>query len=62
VAEEWLKPHKEELNDLNFSSDVIRLIKSRRLKWSGHVARMGESRGAYTVLVGKFETTWKVQA
>ena len=41
------------INDLNSSSDVIRLIKSRRMRWSGHVARMGERSGAYNVLVGK---------
>ena len=52
VAGEWRKLHNEELNDL-FSSNVVRMINSRRISLSGHVARMGESRGVYRVLVGK---------
>jgi len=47
VSGEWSKRHKEELNDLYFSLIIIRLIKSRRMWWVGHVARMGESRGVY---------------
>jgi hypothetical protein len=42
VTEEWRKLHNEELNDL-YSPNIFRLIKSRRMRWSGHVARMGES-------------------
>jgi hypothetical protein len=51
---EWRRLHKEELNDL-YSSPNIRVIKSRRMKWAGHVARMGEKRGAYRILVGRPE-------
>jgi hypothetical protein len=40
---EWKKLHKEELNDLHSSSNIVRVIKSRRMKWAGHVARMGEA-------------------
>ena len=47
--------HNEELNDLYSSSNIVRVIKSRRMRWAGHVARMGEERGAYRVLVGKPE-------
>ena len=49
------KLHNEELNDLYCSTDIVRVIKSRRMRWAGHVARMGEERGAYRVLVGKPE-------
>ena len=55
VTEEWRKVHKEEFNDLHFSFNIVRVIKSRRMRWAGHVARMGERRGAYRVLVGKPE-------
>ena len=51
VTGEWRKLHNEELNDLYCSSNVIRVIKSRRMRWVGHVACMGESRGAYSVLL-----------
>ena len=47
--------HNEELNDLYSSPNIVRVIKSRRMRWAGHVARMGEERGAYRVLVGKPE-------
>ena len=47
--------HNEELNDLYSSPNVVRVIKSRRMRWAGHVARMGEERGVYRVLVGKPE-------
>ena len=47
--------HNEELNDLYSSPNIVRVIKSRRIRWAGHVARMGEERGAYRVLVGKLE-------
>jgi hypothetical protein len=55
VTGEWRKLHNEELNDLYCSPDIVRMIKSRRMRWVGHVARMGERRGAYRVLVGKPE-------
>jgi hypothetical protein len=44
--------HNEELNDLCSSPNIIRVIKSRRMRWAGHVARVGEKRGAYRILVG----------
>jgi hypothetical protein len=47
--------HNEELYDLYSSPSIIRVIKSRRLRWAGHVARAGERRGAYRALVGKRE-------
>ena len=47
--------HYEELNDLYFSPNTVRVIKSRRMRWKGHVARMGERRGVYRVFVGKSE-------
>ena len=55
VAEEWRRLLKEELNDLYSSPNIVRVIKSRRMRWAGHVARMGEERGVYRVLVGKPE-------
>ena len=53
VKGEWRRLHNEELNDLYFSPNIVRVIKSRRMRWTGNVARMGEERGAYRVLVGK---------
>jgi hypothetical protein len=50
---EWRKLHNEELNDLYSSPNIIRVIKSRRMRWAVYVARMGERRGAYRVLLGK---------
>ena len=47
--------HNEELSDLYCSPNIVRVIKSRRMRWTGHVARMGEERGMYRVLVGKPE-------
>ena len=47
--------HNEELNDLYCSPNIVRVIKSRRMRWAGHVARMGEERAVYRVLVGKLE-------
>ena len=47
--------HNEELNDLYSSPNVVRVIKSRRMRWAGHVARIGEERVVYRVLVGKPE-------
>ncbi|KAJ4438510.1 hypothetical protein ANN_14455 [Periplaneta americana] len=55
VTGEWRKLHNTELHALYSSPDIIRNIKSRRLRWAGHVARMGESRNAYRVLVGRLE-------
>ncbi|KAJ4428780.1 hypothetical protein ANN_25773 [Periplaneta americana] len=55
VTGEWTKLHNAELHALYSSPDIIRNIKSRRLRWAGHVARMGESRNAYRVLVGRPE-------
>jgi hypothetical protein len=52
---EWRRLHNEELNDLYSSSNVIRVIKSRRMRWAGHVAHMGQKRGAYRILVGRPE-------
>ena len=53
VTGEWRKLHTEELNSLYSSPNIVRVIKSRRLKWAGHVARMEEGRGVHKVLVGK---------
>jgi hypothetical protein len=53
VTGEWRKLHNEELRDLYSSLSIIRMIKSRRMIWAGHVARMGEKRNAYRLLVGK---------
>ena len=55
VTREWRKLHNEEINDLYSSPNIVRVIKSRRMRRAGHVARMGEERGAYSVLVGKSE-------
>jgi len=60
VTGEWRRLHKEELNDLCSSLNIVRVIKSRRMRWARHVARMGEERGVYRVLVGEtggIETT-----
>ena len=51
----WRKLHYEELNDLYSSPNIVRVIKSRGMRWAGHVARMGERRGVYRFLVGKLE-------
>ena len=55
VIEKWRRLHNEELNDLYSSPNIVWVIKSRRMRWAGHVARMGEERGVYRVLVGKLE-------
>jgi hypothetical protein len=53
VTGEWRKIHNEELNDLYSSPNIVRVIKSRRMRWAWHVAHMAERRGVYRVLVGK---------
>jgi hypothetical protein len=53
VTGEWRKLHSGELHDLYSSPDIIRQIKSRRMKWTGHVARMGEGRNVFKVFGGK---------
>ena len=53
VTGEWRRLHNKELYAVYSSPNIIRVIKSRRLRWAGHVARMGERRGAYRALVGK---------
>jgi len=55
VTAEWRTLHNEEINRLYSSPNIIRMIKSRRIRWAGHVARMGARRGVYRVLVGKPE-------
>jgi hypothetical protein len=55
VTGEWRKLYNEELNNLNSSPNIVRVIKSRRMRWAGLVARMEEGRGVYRVLVGKPE-------
>jgi hypothetical protein len=64
VTGEWRRLHNEELYALYSSPNIIRVIKSRRLRWAGHVARMLTSRGAYRVLLGNPEkkSTWKTDA
>ena len=54
VTGERRKLHNEELSDL-YSPNILRVVKSRRMRWAGHVARMGEGRGVHRVLVGKPE-------
>jgi hypothetical protein len=53
VTGERRRLHNAELKDLNLSQNIIRVIKLRRMRWAGHVARMGERRGAYGILVGR---------
>ena len=55
VTGEWRKLHNEELNELYCSPKIVRVIKSRRMMWAGHVARMGEWKVVYRVLVWKHE-------
>jgi hypothetical protein len=64
VMGQWRKLYNGELHSLYSSSDIIRQIKSRRMRWVGHVAYMGEGRNMYRVLVGRPEvdTTWKTKA
>jgi hypothetical protein len=51
----WRKLHNEELHGLYSLPSIVRVIKARRMRWAGHVARMGEVRGAYNILVGRPE-------
>jgi hypothetical protein len=52
----WRKLHNDELHELYSSPNIVRVIKSRRMRWTGHVARMGEGRGVYRVLVWRPES------
>jgi len=52
VAGDWRRLHNEELNDLYSSPNIVQVIKSRRMRWAGHVARIGEERGVYRGLAG----------
>jgi hypothetical protein len=64
VTGEWRKLHSEELHNLYYSQNIMRQIKSRRMRWAGHVARMGEERKLYKVLVesGRKETARKTKS
>jgi hypothetical protein len=62
VMGEWRKLHNEELHNLYSSPDIIKQVKSRRMRWAGHVARMAEERKVYKVEVQRKETTWKTKA
>ena len=53
VTGEWRKLHNEELSVLYSLPNIVRVVKSRKMRWAGHVARMGEGRGVHSVLVGK---------
>jgi hypothetical protein len=55
VTKEWRKLHNEELNDLYSLPNIVWVVKSRRMRWAGHVARMGEDRGVHRMLVWKPE-------
>jgi hypothetical protein len=55
VTGKWSKLHNKELCDLYSSPSIIRTIKSIRMRWAGHVARIGEKKEAYSVLIGKSE-------
>ena len=55
VTGEWRKLHNEELSDLYSLPNIVRVVKTRRMRWAGHVARMGQGRGVHRVLVGKPE-------
>jgi hypothetical protein len=55
MTQDWRKLQNEELHNLYSSPNIIRVIKSKRMRWAGHVARIGEKRNAYRILVGKPE-------
>jgi hypothetical protein len=59
VKGEWGKVHIGELCDLYSSPGIIRMIKSRRMRWAGNIARMGEGRGACKVLIGRPRQSWR---
>jgi hypothetical protein len=62
VTGEWIKLHNEELNGFYSSPNIVSVIRLRKMRWVGHVASMGDRRGAYRVLVGKPEgksSIWK---
>ena len=60
VTGEWRKLHNEELSDLYSLPNIVRVVKSRRMRWEGHVARIMERRGVHRVLVGKPEDNIKM--
>ena len=53
ITGEWRTLHNEELSDLYSLPNIVRVVKSRRMRWAGHVARMGQGRGVYRVLGGE---------
>jgi len=55
VTGKWRKLHNEELRDLYSLPNIVRMVKSRRMRWAGHVARIGEGRRVHRILVGKHE-------
>jgi len=55
ITLEWRRLHNEELNDLYSSPNIFLMIKSRKMRWAGHIARNVERRGVYRVFVGKLE-------
>jgi hypothetical protein len=55
----WRKLHNDELHDLYSSPNIVRVIKSRRMRWTGHVTRMGEGRGAYRLRGPKATDHWE---
>jgi hypothetical protein len=55
MARDWRELHNEELHNLYFSPDIIRMIKTMRVQWAGHVARMGDKRNTYRILVRKLK-------
>jgi hypothetical protein len=61
VTGDWRKLHNEELNDLYSSPTILRMIKSRRMRWVGHVALVGDVKGMYRVLVGNSEGKRQVE-
>jgi hypothetical protein len=61
VTGDWRKVHNEELHNLYSSSNIIRIIKSRKMRRAGHVARMWEKRNSYRILVGKPEGKRKLE-
>jgi hypothetical protein len=61
VMGDWRKLHNEELHNLYSSPNIIRMIKSRRMRWAVHVVRIGEKRNAYMILVGKPEGKRRAQ-